>query len=125
MVTVWAAEPDKVDTGAREFIETAVLGAIGGTNKPWNLAPDGSTFKALWSSTGDWSDKAESSYSVFRSNNFLEIDYPLLVPVIGAQVGAISINIITGALAAQSGEQLDTESGDSILAGRTSVIGGL
>ncbi len=97
-VTIWAPYPDNFsqpNDATRENLEASVIDSLGGTDSPWIVAPDGSTFQALWRSTGDWSDKAESSYTVFRSDNYLEIEYPQLKTLTGNQIGVVDLSVAT------------------------------
>ena len=94
LVTIWAASPDifaATSDGTREALENAMVVSIGGTDQAWNFSPDGSSFSAIWQGTGDWSDKAESSYSTFRSDNYLTIEYGLLKPVAATQITGIQL----------------------------------
>lgn len=94
-VTVWAADADKANAandGTRDNLEEALWLALGGSDQPWNFAPDGSPFEAIWLGLGDWNDKAEGDYTVFKSVNVLTIEYGLLRPYAGAPIGQIQLN---------------------------------
>lgn len=104
LITVWAPVPDEYaenSTGNREQLENAILLSIGGNDNRWVIAPDASGFSALWGNTGRWSDKPEDTYTVFRSDLELELQYSLYRPVTVTPVGVIDVTLHLNANAPQ------------------------
>lgn len=98
-VISWPASPSASDVAlaagkaTRAALDGAILGAIGGTDKRWFTAGDGSRFSVDLTGGPRWSDKAESSYTVFRSDIIYTVEYPVLVPVAATPIGVIAATV--------------------------------
>lgn len=107
-VTSWPASPDASDAAiaagkaTRPVLDAAIMGAFGGSDSRWQTAGDGSRFTTDLVGGPRWSDKAESSYSVFRSDIIYSIEYPILQVLSATPIGAVVSSVQLGAQPART-----------------------